>query len=180
MSDTSAPEGGAPTAGPDDGAGASAEQQAQFGLQRIYVKDISFESPRSPEVFRAQWKPRIKLDLNSRSQKLEDSVYEVVLTLTVEARAEDEQVGYIVEMQQAGIFRVAGLDDEQLQHALSSYCPNILFPYARETIDALVIRGSFPPLMLAPVNFDALYAEALKRQAEGGAGAALADSGVTH
>ena len=177
MSDTSAPQGGAP----DAGEGASAEQQAQFGLQRIYVKDISFESPHSPEVFRTQWKPHIKLDLNSRSQKLEDAVYEVVLTLTVEARAEDEQVGYIVELQQAGIFRVAGLDDAQLQHTLSSYCPNILFPYARETIDALVIRGSFPPLMLAPVNFDALYAEALKRQSEGKADAAPAsDSNVTH
>lgn len=177
MSDTpssedDAPGGAAPQTPQGDGAG------PQFALQRIYVKDISFESPRSPDVFRVQWSPRIKLDLNTRSQLLEEAMYEVVLTLTVEALSEDEQVVYIVELQQAGIFRIAGMDNDQLQHTLSSYCPNLLFPYARETIDALVTRGSFPPLMLAPVNFDALYAEALKRRAEGGE-AAGGDS-VTH
>ncbi|HSG89837.1 MAG TPA: protein-export chaperone SecB [Pseudomonadales bacterium] len=177
MSDTAAPEGGAPQGGD------AAEQEARFGLQRIYLKDISFESPRSPEVFRTPWKPRIKLDLNSKSQQLEEDTYEVILTITVEARGEDEQVGYIAELQQAGIFRVAGLDESQLQHTLSSYCPNILFPYARETIDAMVLRGSFPPLMLAPVNFDALYMEALKRRGAGAEAPAQAEAGgddVTH
>ena len=169
MSDTAAPEGGTP-----EGANGG---DPQFGMQRIYVKDISFESPRSPEVFREEWKPRMKLDLNSRYQRLDEGLYEVVLTITVEARGEDEQVGFIVELQQAGIFRVTGLEDSQLQHTLSSFCPNILFPYARETIDSLVVKGSFPALMLAPVNFDALYAEALKRR-EGEAAEGQGD--VTH
>jgi preprotein translocase subunit SecB len=120
----------------------------------------------------------MKLDLNSRYQRLDEGLYEVVLTITVEARGEDEQVGFIVELQQAGIFRVTGLEDSQLQHTLSSFCPNILFPYARETIDSLVVKGSFPALMLAPVNFDALYADALKRRE--GETAAEGQGDVTH
>ncbi|TVS17023.1 MAG: protein-export chaperone SecB [Gammaproteobacteria bacterium] len=153
----------------DDGAGAAeGAQSPSFALQRIYVKDISFESPRAPEIFRNNWKPRINLDLNTRSQRLEDDVYEVVLTLSIEAGAEGEQTGFIVELQQAGVFHISGLDESQLQHTLASYCPNLLFPYARETVDTLVLKGSFPPLMLAPVNFDALYAEAMQRQQEGG------------
>lgn len=139
-----------------------------FALQRIYVKDISFESPRSPEIFRGNWKPRINLDLNTRSRILETDLYEVVLTLSIEASAENEQTGFIVELQQAGVFHISGLDETQLQHTLASYCPNLLFPYARETVDSLVLKGSFPPLMLAPVNFDALYAEAMERQQKGG------------
>lgn len=141
-----------------------------FALQRIYVKDISFESPRSPEIFRGNWKPRINLDLNTRSRILETDVYEVILTLSIEASAEDEQTGFIVELQQAGVFHISGLDEAQLQHTLASYCPNLLFPYARETVDSLVMKGSFPPLMLAPVNFDALYAEAMERQKQQGEG----------
>ena len=148
--------------------------EAQFGLQRIYLKDVSFESPNAPSVFRENFQPKLKLDLNSRFVALEDGLFEVVLTLSIEARgSEDDKVGFIVELQQAGIFAIAGVPDAQLQQMLASYCPNILFPYARETIDSLVLKGSFPALMLAPVNFDALYAQALQRRAEqqGGGGA---------
>lgn len=155
---------------PQDDAVAGSEGAVgpSFALQRIYVKDISFESPLSPEIFRGNWKPRINLDLNTRSRILETDLYEVILTLSIEASAEGEQTGFIVELQQAGVFHVSGLDDAQLQHTLASYCPNLLFPYARETVDSLVMKGSFPPLMLAPVNFDALYAEAMERQQNGG------------
>ena len=158
---------------PQDDAIAGGEGAAgpSFAMQRIYVKDISFESPRSPEIFRGNWKPRINLDLNTRSRILETDLYEVILTLSIEASAEGEQTGFIVELQQAGVFLISGLDEAQLQHTLASYCPNLLFPYARETVDSLVLKGSFPHLMLAPVNFDALYAEAMERQQQGdGAG----------
>ncbi len=158
---------------PQDDAVAGAEGAVgpSFAMQRIYVKDISFESPRSPEIFRGNWKPRINLDLNTRSRILETDLYEVILTLSIEASAEGEQTGFIVELQQAGVFQISGLDEAQLQHTLASYCPNLLFPYARETVDSMVLKGSFPPLMLAPVNFDALYAEAMERQQQGGADA---------
>jgi preprotein translocase subunit SecB len=137
--------------------------QRQFGVQRVYVKDLSFEVPRAPDVFRAAWKPRIKMDLNTRSAKVEDGLHEVVLTLSVEARDDEDRVGFIVEVQQAGLFRAIGLSDAELHQTLGSYCPNLLFPYAREAVDNLVLRGGFPALLLAPVNFDALYAEALRQ-----------------
>jgi preprotein translocase subunit SecB len=156
--------------GPEGAAAADGPQQPQVALQKIFLKDMSFESPNSPDVFRRPWKPKHQLDLNSRFRQVGDDLYEVVLTISIEARDEEDKVGFIVELQQAGIFVVTGLADGQLQHAMSTYAPTVLFPYARETIDALVTRGAFPALMLAPVNFDALYAEALRRQ--GGPGEA--------
>lgn len=154
------------------------EQQApvqpQFALQRIYVKDISFESPSAPDVFQQQWKPQINMDLNTASNKVSDSQYEVVLSLSITAKVEDK-VAFIVEIQQAGIFHITGIEGPQLAQTLGAFCPNVLFPYAREAVDSLVNKGSFPSLMLAPVNFDAIFAEALKRkqdeaeQAEGAA-----------
>lgn len=152
-------------------AGNENQNQLQFALQRIYVKDLSFESPNSPLVFQEQWKPQVNLDLNTAHNKLSDNQYEVVLSLTVTAKV-GEKVAYIVEIQQAGVFLVAGIEGAQLGQMLGAYCPNILFPYAREAIDATVNRGSFPALMLAPVNFDAIYAQALKRKQEEAAGEA--------
>ncbi len=139
---------------------------AQFALQRIYIKDLSFESPRSPQAFKTQWKPQINLELNSSNTRMEDNLYEVVLSLTITAKNEDEEVIFLAEVQQAGIFHIQGLADESLQQTLGSFCPNVLFPYARETMDSVVIKGSFPPLLLAPVNFDAIYAETIKRRAQ--------------
>lgn len=148
-------------------AGSDNQNQAQFALQRIYVKDLSFESPNSPVVFQEQWKPQVNLDLNTSHSKVSDNQYEVVLSLTVTAKI-GEKVAYIVEVQQAGVFLVSGIEGAQLGQMLGAYCPTILFPYARETIDTVVNKGSFPALMLAPVNFDAIYAQALQRKQEEG------------
>ena len=146
----------------NNNAAAAQEQTSQFSLQRIYVKDLSFEAPKSPEIFREDWNPSIELDLNTRQRGLDGDFHEVVLTLTVTVKT-GEEVAFIAEVQQAGIFLIQGLDDAAQGHALGSFCPSILFPYARETLDSLVVRGSFPALMLAPVNFDALYAQELQR-----------------
>lgn len=140
------------------------QPQVQFALQRIYVKDLSFESPKAPAVFQAQWEPQVNLDLNTRHNKLQDDIYEVVLSLSATVTNGAEDVTFIAEVQQAGIFAIAGLDENSMRHTLGAFCPNILFPYAREAIDNLVSRGSFPPLMLAPVNFDALFAQAEQRR----------------
>ncbi|MFT7290288.1 MAG: preprotein translocase subunit SecB [Reinekea sp.] len=132
------------------------QQQPQFGVQRLYLKDVSFESPNAPGIFRKEWKPQIKLDLNTQTRQLDTDAYEVVLTLTVSAKIEEE-TAFLCEVQQAGIFSIGGFPDETRDQMLGAYCPNILFPYAREAVDAAVVKGSFPALMLAPVNFDALY-----------------------
>ena len=144
-------------------------QGPQFSLQRIYVRDLSFEAPKSPEIFRQEWTPSVELDLNTRQKPLEGDFHEVVLTLSVTVKTAGE-VAFIAEVQQAGIFLISGLDAAAMSHTLGAFCPNILFPYAREALDNLVTRGSFPALMLAPVNFDALYAQELGRmQAAGNA-----------
>jgi preprotein translocase subunit SecB len=143
------------------------QQGPQFALQRIYLKDSSFESPKAPESFRAQWNPKINLELNSRHAELESGVFEVVLSVTVTAQNDQEEVVYLAEVQQAGVFTANGFPEDALEQTLSSFCPNLLFPYAREAIDSMVIKGSFPALMLAPVNFDALYEQA-KQQRESG------------
>ena len=148
--------------------GAAQEAQGpQFSLQRIYVRDLSFEAPKSPEIFRQEWTPSVELDLNTRQKPLEGDFHEVVLTLSVTVKTAGE-VAFIAEVQQAGIFLISGLDAAAMSHTLGAFCPNILFPYAREALDNLVTRGSFPALMLAPVNFDALYAQELGRMQTAG------------
>ena len=141
------------------------EQQApQFAIQRVYIKDASFEAPNSPKVFTKQWQPEINLDMNTATSTLDNGVFEVVLTLTVTAK-NDGETAFLVEVQQAGIFTITGLGDAELHHTLGAFCPGILFPYAREAIDNVVNKGSFPALMLSPVNFDALYAQQMQQQA---------------
>ena len=134
----------------------------QFALQRIYIKDVSFETPQGVDVFRQPWKPRVNLDMNTKQNRIDEQNVEVVLTLSVTA-TQEEKTAFVAEVQQAGIFHLSGVPEAQLRQVLATVCPNILFPYAREAIDSLVVRGSFPPLMLAPVNFDALYVQALKQ-----------------
>ncbi len=147
-------------------AGAQEPTQPNFGLQRIYVKDISFESPNSPAVFQKPWKPEVNMDLNTKNTKLGENHYEVVVSVTLTVSV-DGMTAYIVEVQQAGIFIVQGLEAGHLAQALNAFCPNLLFPYLRETIDTVVIKGSFPAMMLAPVNFDAIFAQAvMQRQKE--------------
>lgn len=135
----------------------------QFNIQRVYTKDLSFETPNSPAVFQKEWNPEVKLDLDTRSAKLSDDTYEVVLSLTVTAKNGDE-TAFLCEVQQAGIFSIVGLTEPQLAHSLGAYCPNVLFPYARETVSGLVARGTFPQLNLAPVNFDALFAQYVQQR----------------
>ncbi|WP_221074989.1 protein-export chaperone SecB [Agarivorans aestuarii] len=139
--------------------------QVEFAIQRIYTKDISFETPNSPQIFQQEWKPEVKVDLDTTSNKLADSVFEVVLTLTVTAKV-GEQTAFLCEVHQGGIFTLGNMPEPQLAHAINAYCPNILFPYAREAVSNLVNRGSFPQINLAPVNFDALFANYVQQQAE--------------
>jgi preprotein translocase subunit SecB len=137
----------------------------QFAIQRIYTKDISFETPNSPTIFTEKWEPQVNVDLNSSGTKLAEGVFEVVLALTVTAKL-GEKTAYLAEVQQAGVFGMEGFSDQDLGGMLHSFCPNILFPYAREVVSDLVSKGSFPQLLLAPINFDALYAQHLQQQAQ--------------
>ena len=136
-----------------------------FSIEKIYLKDVSFETPAAPAVFTEDWEPEINMDLNSHGHLINEAVYEVELTLTVTAKNKDK-TAFLVEIKQCGIFSIGGMDEANLNGMLGSFCPNILFPYAREAISDLVTKGGFPQLLLAPVNFDALYAQHLQ-QSEG-------------
>lgn len=139
------------------------QTEAQFMIQRIYVKDLSFETPNTPAVFQQQWEPELNLDLNTNHTQLEEGVYEVVLTVTATV-TNNKTTAFLVEVKQAGIFTIQGAPSSQIDHLLGSFCPSILFPYAREAITSQVIRGSFPQLVLAPINFDALYMQQLQEK----------------
>ncbi len=139
--------------------------QNVFNIQKIYTKDISFETPNSPKIFTETWEPKNNLDINTNAHKLTDNVFEVVLSVTVTAKLKEE-TAYLVEIHQAGIFNLEGFSDTDLHGMLGSFCPNILFPYAREAISDVVTRGGFPQLLLAPINFDALYEQHMQQQAE--------------
>lgn len=141
------------------------ENQQNFAIQRVFLKDLSFETPNSPEIFQKEWQPEVKLDLDTQSKELGEGVYEVVLRLTVTVK-NAEETAFLCEVQQGGIFTVEGMEPQQLAHCLGAFCPNILFPYARETISSLVVKGSFPQLNLAPVNFDALFMNYLQQQVQ--------------
>jgi preprotein translocase subunit SecB len=132
--------------------------EKQFSIQKIYVKDLSFETPHSPEIFTKQWNPEVSFNLSSNVNQLQEGVSEVNLTVTLTVKIED-QVAYLTEVTQSGIFGISGFEGGELAHLLGSFCPNLLFPYARETVSDLVTRGGFPPMLLAPVNFDAIYAQ---------------------
>jgi len=127
-------------------------------IQKIFTSDVSFEAPSSPETFKAEWKPEINLELNSDSKKLKDDDYLVSLMITATAK-NDTKIAFIAEVKQSGIFTVKGADKDQLGHILGAYCPETLFPYSREVIASLVSRGGFPPVLLAPLNFNAIYAQ---------------------
>jgi preprotein translocase subunit SecB len=135
----------------------------EFSIHSIYLKDVSFESPNSPAIFQEKVQPQVQLNLGVNTNPLEQEVFEVVLSLTVTAKL-GERTAFLVELQQAGIFRLRGFDDEHLKPMLGIYCPNVLFPYARESISSLVTKGGFPPLLLEPVNFEAIYAQHMEQQ----------------
>lgn len=141
------------------------EATQNLAIQKIYTKDVSFESPNSPFGFQDEWKPAISVDLNTDGQTLEDNIFEVILKVTVTAKNNDK-TAFLAEVQQAGIFQLSGFDDEQQGFIIGSYCPGTLFPYAREVISSMITDGGYPPVVLAPVNFEALYQEHLKKNAE--------------
>lgn len=149
-----------------------AEQQKaekQITIQKIYLKDFSFESPNSPTVFTSgDWSPKTNLNLRSSHTQCDADQSEVVLTITVEAKHEDKTL-FLVELHQAGLFHISGYDKEEFGMIVGSFCPNILFPYARESVAAVISKGGFPEFLLQPINFDALYAQSQQqREAEAG------------
>ena len=147
--------------------GAAQEGQPQFSIQKLYLKDVSFETKNTPEVFTNQWNPDIEMQLGTGARPInkENHLYEIVLNITVTAKQGDA-TAFLVEIQQAGIFALAGFSDGQLGGMLGSFCPNVLFPFAREAVADLIGRGGFPPVYLAPINFDALYAQQLEKMKE--------------
>ncbi|MES9833431.1 MAG: protein-export chaperone SecB [Candidatus Thiodiazotropha sp. LLP2] len=134
------------------------EQNREFAIQRIYTKDISFETPNSPAVFQQEWKPETAVNLNTEVNKLSDDVFEVTLTVTVTTKL-GEQTAYLAEVKQAGIFSAKGFPEQEMGPLLGAFCPNQLFPYIREVISDLIMKGSFPQMVLQPVNFDMIYAQ---------------------
>ena len=151
------------------------EENQQFAIQKIYLKDVSFESPNSPQAFtNGEWQPQINVQINSSNQAIADDTYEVVLDITVTAKHE-EKTAFLAEVKQAGIFTIAGFPQENLGGMIGAFCPETLFPFAREAISELVSKGGFPQLLLAPVNFNALYTQQVQQQA-----AAQAEEGTAH
>lgn len=136
---------------------ASSEQpKTRFIIQKIYTKDISFETPNSPGIYREEWNPKVDLQLGNEHAQLDDENHEVVLSVTVTAKVNDK-VAFIAEVKQAGIFTLTGYNEQEMSRLVGNYCPNTLFPYVREAISDIVTKGGFPQLVLAPVNFDAVY-----------------------
>ena len=139
-------------------------QEQQFSIQKLYLKDVSFESPSVPTVFTdGEWQPEVNIQLNSSNQSLGQDVYEVDLRITVTAK-QNKNTAFLVELTQSGIFTISGFDQENLRGMLGAFCPETLFPFAREAIAELVSKGGFPPLLLAPVNFNALYMQQSQQQ----------------
>lgn len=148
---------------------ATEQQEAQtpfeMQIQRIYVKDVSFEAPNLPHIFQQEWKPQLGFELDTETTQLAEDTYEVTLHINVQTTLEDSNdVAFICEVKQSGVFVIKGLEGVQLAHCLAAQCPNVLYPYARELIASLVNRGTFPALNLSPVNFDALFLDYLERQ----------------
>lgn len=127
-----------------------------FEIQRIYIKDVSFEAPNTPSIFDAKWKPTVKIDLNTLSKKIKKNIFEIILQIKVLVKIKEDIV-FLCDVDQAGIFAIPNLKEKDLKHCLCSYCPNILFPYARQCISTLVSYASFPQMNLAPINFDSIY-----------------------
>jgi len=143
-------------------------EQPVFGIEKLYVKDLSVEVPNAPEIFLEREAPQVEIQLNTGGRAVGDSVYEVVLTVTVTAKMGDKTV-FLVEVGQAGIFRIQNVPEEQLEPLIAVACPNILFPYAREAVSDAVSRAGFQPIVLQPVNFEGMYMQRLQQQEQAGA-----------
>ncbi|MHA6205923.1 protein-export chaperone SecB [Dyella soli] len=146
--------------------------QPQLVLQKIYVKDVSYEAPNAPQIFQdvgeTDLQPQVQLNLGQKAVDLGNDQFEVVLSLTLTCTL-GERTAYLAEVQQAGVFGIAGFSEEDQAGIINSYCPNLLFPYARQILSSLVLEGGFPPFLLQPINFDALYAEQQRRVLTGSA-----------
>ncbi|WP_394752433.1 protein-export chaperone SecB [Crenothrix sp.] len=132
--------------------------EKQFSIQKIYTKDLSFETPNSPKIFTEKWEPTVDFNLGTNTVALDNSFYEITLKVTITVKCADT-TAYLIEVNQAGIFALSGFEDQEMGPMVGSFCPNILFPYAREVVSDLVSKGGFPQLLLSPVNFDALYSQ---------------------
>ena len=142
---------------------AEAETGPQLTVQKVYVKDASFEAPAAPHVFQEQGQSRVELNLGQKAQQLAPNVFEIVMTVTVTCKI-GEKTAYLAEVQQAGIFGLAGFDPQQLDMVIGTYCPHVVFPYARQAISYLIEQGGFPPFLMQPINFEQIYADNLKRR----------------
>lgn len=140
-------------------------EQPIFSIEKVYVKDLSLEVPHAPKIFLEQETPEIDMRISTESQSIEDGFYDCCVTVTITAKLNDNRVVFLNEVAQAGIFRIEGVPEEDVQLLLGVACPNILFPYAREVVSTTVTRAGFPPVMLAPINFEAMYQQA-QEQAE--------------
>lgn len=140
-------------------------EDTKFEIRKIYIKDLSFEAPHSPAIFSEQWKPKTDVQMSAQSNKLSDDNYEVTLTITVTS-TQDDKTAFLVEIKQSGVFHVQNIPEKQLAQLLGSYCPHTLFPFAREAIADLIGKGGFPPFLLSPVNFDALFAQQMAKLKE--------------
>ncbi len=149
-----------PTAAAGQSPEASQESQ-RFLIQRIYIKDVSFESPNTPAVYAEEWQPETNLQMNTQANPAGENYFEVTLQLTITVKSNDK-TAFLVEITQAGVFEIVGYSQDELNHLLAAYCPSMLFPYAREAVASLVSKGSFPEMHLSPINFDALYAQRLE------------------
>lgn len=141
------------------------EDTHHFAIQRLYAKDLSFEAPHTPDIFNQEWQPDLHLDIHTGFTRIQEDTYEAMLTLTVTVKNKEINA-FLIEVKYAGIFNIKGFTDQQLHQTLGSFCPGVLYPYAREVVTALASRGGFPQLVLAPVNFDALYAQHQAEQAK--------------
>ncbi|MEH6551902.1 MAG: protein-export chaperone SecB [Pseudomonadales bacterium] len=161
----------------DAAAAAPEANKMQFALQRMYIKDVSFESPQGYKAFQGEWKPEVNLDLNMGRDAVDDNNWEVTLSLTITVK-NAEETAFLIEIHQAGIFLCGGMEEEQRRYVLNTTCAEILFPYAREAVDNLVTKGGFPALMLSPINFQALYQQAMAQRADQEAKAGTAEGGA--
>lgn len=148
-----------------NGATAPAAPGPAFTVEKIYVKDVSFEVPGAPAIYSENVAPELNLNLNQRVQRLNENAFEVVLGVTLTCKAGDK-TAYVAEVQQAGVFGLVGLDPQTIDALLGTQCPNILFPYVRQLLSDLIQAGGFPPFFLQPINFEGLYAETLRQRAQ--------------
>ena len=171
--DQDQPDTDAPAPGEQTGSGAAATGAAtagdgserRFRIQKLFLKDVSFESPAAPGIFSrdSDVQPKVTMQLNTENRQVGENLYEIVLGVTVTS-ADDEHTAFLVEVKQAGLFEISGFPDVEHAHAIGSYCPSILFPFAREVVAGLVQKGGFPQVSLQPVNFDALFAQQLQKE----------------